>query len=194
MMALSWQLMTTGAFVGGKLAVPQAEIWRTDPVTLWDVVVDRRAMSARLGEYPSLERVWALSLLGRDGQAVAEGRVLLAGSADRFRPLLVLAHACQRSHRWHEAALLQEEALRLASSPAREALSVTRSVCAFLTKPFTGTRQLNWNGLMTCTGQRAGNASPGSACGRLNGHGKSWPCPRYATTRLSEASAARLGA
>jgi hypothetical protein len=123
MIALSWQLMTTGAFVGGgRLAVPPAEIWRTDPVTLRDVVVDRQAMISRLGEYPSLERVWALSLLGRDGQAVAEGRVLLSGSADRFRPLLVLAHACWRSHRWHESALLQEEALRLASSPAREAL------------------------------------------------------------------------
>lgn len=122
-MALSWQLMTTCVFVGGgRLALPLAEIWRTDPETLRDVVVDRQAMIARLGEYPSLERVWALSLLGRDGQAVAEGRVLLAGSADRFRPLLVLAHACRRSHRWHEAALLQEEALRLASSPAREAL------------------------------------------------------------------------
>ena len=84
--------------------------------------MDWQAMRARLGEYPSLERVWALSLLGRDGQAIAEGRVLLAGSADRFRPLLVLAHACRLSHRWHEAALLQEEALRLASSPAREAL------------------------------------------------------------------------
>ncbi|MGY2747683.1 hypothetical protein [Arthrobacter sp. UYCu723] len=123
MMALSWQLVTTGVFVGGgRLAVPLAEIWRVDPLTLRDVVVDRRAMSARVGEYPSLERVWASSLLGRDGQAVAEGRVLLAGSADRFRPLLVLAHACRRSRRWHETALLQEEALRLASSPAREAL------------------------------------------------------------------------
>jgi hypothetical protein len=124
MMALSWQLMTTGVFAGGgTMAVPLGGIWRMDPVTLRDVVVDRRAMIARLGEYPSLERVWALSLLGRDGQAVAEGRVLLAGSADRFRPLLVLAHACRRSHRWHEAALLHEEALRLASSPAREALT-----------------------------------------------------------------------
>jgi hypothetical protein len=123
MMALSWQLMTTGVFgSGGRSSAPQAEIWRTDPLTLRDVVVDRGAMKARLGEYPSLERVWALSLLGRDQQSVAEGRALLAGSADRFRPLLVLAHACQSSHRWHEAALLQEEALRLAWSPAREAL------------------------------------------------------------------------
>ncbi|WP_181037502.1 hypothetical protein [Arthrobacter sp. ZGTC412] len=51
MMALSWQLITTGVFVdGGRLAVPLAEIWRPDPVTLRDVVVDRQAMSARLGE------------------------------------------------------------------------------------------------------------------------------------------------
>jgi hypothetical protein len=65
--------------------------------------------------------------------------------------------------------------------------SVTRSVCVSLMKPSIGTRQLNWNGLMTCTGQRTVNASPGSACRRLNGHGRSWPCPRSLTPRLSEA-------
>jgi hypothetical protein len=35
--------------------------------------VDRAATKARLGEYPSVERVWALSLLGRSEQAVAVG-------------------------------------------------------------------------------------------------------------------------
>jgi hypothetical protein len=48
------------------------------------------------------------------------------GATGRFDgsvpPLLVLAHAYQRRYRWHEAALLQEEALRLAHSPATEAL------------------------------------------------------------------------
>ncbi len=123
MIALSWQLMTTGVFGnGGRSVGPVGEIWRTDPSTLRDVVVDRAAMKARLGEYPSLERVWALSLLDRGPQAVAEGHALLAASRDRFRPLLVLAHACHRQYRWHEAALLHEEALRLAGSPAREAL------------------------------------------------------------------------
>ncbi|WP_454700020.1 hypothetical protein [Arthrobacter humicola] len=101
---------------------PEGEIWRTDLATLRDVVLDRESMTARLGEYPSLERVWALSLLDRGEQAVAEGRALLANSTDRFRPLLVLAHAYQRQYRWNEAARLQEEALRLARSPAREAL------------------------------------------------------------------------
>jgi tetratricopeptide (TPR) repeat protein len=122
-MALSWQMMATGAFgKGGRSVGRDGEIWRTDPSTLRDVVLDRAAMSARLGEYPSLERVWALSLLDRGQQAVTEGRALLAGSTDRFRALLVLAHAYQRQYRWHEAARLQEEALRLARSPAGEAL------------------------------------------------------------------------
>lgn len=79
-------------------------------------------MKARLGVYPSVERVWALSLLGRWEQAVDEGQLLLAGSKEKFRPLLVLAHARWYQHHWQEAALLQEEALRLARLPAREAL------------------------------------------------------------------------
>jgi hypothetical protein len=122
-MALSWQLMTTGVFENGcRSAGQEAEIWRTDHRTLRDVVVDRAAMKARLGEYPSVERVWALSLLGRSEQAVVEGQLLLAGSRDRFRPLLVLAHAWWYQCHWQEAALLQEEALRMARFPAREAL------------------------------------------------------------------------
>lgn len=79
-------------------------------------------MTARLGVYPSVERVWALSLLGRSGQAVVEGQLLLAGSREKFRPLLVLAHAHRYQYHWQDAALLQEQALRLARFPAREAL------------------------------------------------------------------------
>jgi tetratricopeptide (TPR) repeat protein len=100
----------------------EAEIWRTDPGTLRDVPLDRAAVEDRLEGCPALERVWILSLLGRDEEAVAEGRVLLADSRDRFRPLLVLAHAYQRQYRWHKAGKLQEEALRLADTPVREAL------------------------------------------------------------------------
>ena len=48
--------------------------------------------------------------------------MLLAGSGDRFRPLLVLAHAYWYQCRWQDGALLQEEALQLARFPAREAL------------------------------------------------------------------------
>jgi tetratricopeptide (TPR) repeat protein len=122
-MALSWQLMTTGVFEnGGRSPGHETEIWRTDPRTLRDVVIDRAAMKARLGVYPSVERVWALSLLGRSEQAVGEGQLLLAGSREKFRPLLVLAHACWYQCHWQEAASLQEEALRLARFPAREAL------------------------------------------------------------------------
>jgi hypothetical protein len=91
----------------------KARIWRADPATLRDVLVDPGAVEDRLQECPPLERVWILSLLGRDEQAVAAGRRLLADSRDRFRPLLVLAQAHQRQYQWHEAAQLHEEALRL---------------------------------------------------------------------------------
>ena len=100
----------------------EADTWRIDPGTLRDVPLDSAAFEDRLEGCPAVERVWILSLLGRDEEAVAEGRVLLADSHDRFRPLLVLAHAYQRQYRWHKAAKLQEEALRLADTPAREAL------------------------------------------------------------------------
>jgi hypothetical protein len=68
-----------------------AEIWRTDPAALRDVVLDRNAVEDRLGDCPSLERVRILSLLGRDEEALNEGRKLLADSRDRFKPPLVLA-------------------------------------------------------------------------------------------------------
>jgi tetratricopeptide (TPR) repeat protein len=100
----------------------QAEIWRTDPATLRDVLLDRAAVESRLEGCPALERVWMLSLLGRDEEAVAAGLRLLADSQDRFRPLLVLAQAYRRQYRWHEAAKLHEDALRMAATPAREAL------------------------------------------------------------------------
>ena len=100
----------------------EGETWRTDPYTLRDVPVDRTALASRLEECPPLERVWILSLLGRNTEAIAAGRIVLADSRDRFRPLLVLAHAYQRQYRWHKAAKLQEEALRLADTIEREAL------------------------------------------------------------------------
>lgn len=79
-------------------------------------------MEKQLDCCTELERIWILSVLGREWEAVAEGRLLLAHSRDRFRPLLVLAHAYQRQYRWHKAAKLHEEALRLAGSATREAL------------------------------------------------------------------------
>jgi hypothetical protein len=84
---------------------PEGEVWRTGPSALRDVVLDQAAMTARLGEYPSLEGVWALSL-DRGQQAAAEGQTLLVGSTDRFRPLPVLTHAYQRQYWWHEATRL----------------------------------------------------------------------------------------
>ncbi|BAS16388.1 hypothetical protein AHiyo8_46910 [Arthrobacter sp. Hiyo8] len=99
-----------------------AEIWGTDPATLRDVILDRTAVESRLEDCTDLERVWVLSLLGRDDEAVNAGRRLLADSQDRFRPLLVLAQAYQRKGRSHDAAKLHEEALRIAATRAREAL------------------------------------------------------------------------
>ncbi|MDD1478599.1 MULTISPECIES: hypothetical protein [unclassified Arthrobacter] len=98
------------------------DIWVTDPATLRDVVLDRGAVHALLGDCTPLEQVWILSLLGRDEEAVAAGLALLAASPDRLRPLLVLAKTYQRQYRWHDAARLQEEALRLTRTPAAEAL------------------------------------------------------------------------
>lgn len=98
------------------------DIWRTDPATLQDVILDRSAVEARLGECPPLERVWILSLLGRHEEALDEGHKLLDSSLDRFKPLLVLAHAYHGQYRWADAAALQEQALRMAHTRTREAL------------------------------------------------------------------------
>ncbi|MDP9890576.1 hypothetical protein [Pseudarthrobacter enclensis] len=97
------------------------EIWHTDPVTLRDVLLDWARVESSLDGCPELEKVWVLLLLGREQEAVAAGRLLLAGAGDRFRPLLVLAQAYQRQYRWHKVAKLHEEALRLAGTPTREA-------------------------------------------------------------------------
>jgi tetratricopeptide (TPR) repeat protein len=99
------------------------EFWRTDPATLRDVVLDRTAVEDRLADCPNLERVWLLSLLGRDDEALNEGRKLLVDSPDPFKPLLVLAQVYQRQYRRHQAARLHEEALRLASTRTREAMA-----------------------------------------------------------------------
>jgi hypothetical protein len=88
-----------------------AELWRTDPRTLRDVVFDREAVEMRLAGCPPLERVWLLALLDRDEEALDDGLRLLAEFRDRLKPLLVLALVYQRSYRWHEAARPQEEAL-----------------------------------------------------------------------------------
>ncbi|GAC1607405.1 MAG: hypothetical protein NVS3B6_21340 [Pseudarthrobacter sp.] len=97
------------------------EVWITDRGTLRDVVLDRQGLTERLQACPALERVWLLSLLGRWDEAAEEGEALLAGASHRLHPLLVLAYAYRGQYRWHEAAVLQEEALRLAGTPAREA-------------------------------------------------------------------------
>lgn len=104
------------------LETDPSNIWKTDPATLQDVVLDRDAIEAKLKRCPPLERVWILGLLDRTEEAILEGRDLLDGATDRLRPLLVLAQAYQRRYSWHEAARLQEEALCLARTRAREAL------------------------------------------------------------------------
>lgn len=100
---------------------PANDVWITDPATLREVVLDPKALNDRLASCPDLERVWILVLLGRCEEAMAQGEALLAGASKRLNPLLVLARAYRSQYRWHEAARLQEEALRLATTPAREA-------------------------------------------------------------------------
>lgn len=104
-----------------SVSTQEKDIWRTDPVTLRDVVLDREAMERRLMQCPALERIWIFCLLDRTQEAITEGSYLLAESTDRFRPLLALALAYQRQYSWHEAARLHEEALQLARTPAKEA-------------------------------------------------------------------------
>lgn len=101
--------------------IGSADLWAPDPATLRDIVLDREAMFARLETCPAPERVWILTLLGECGQAVQEGEALLDRASNRFLPLLVLARAYQGQYRWHDASQLQEEALRLAGTPGREA-------------------------------------------------------------------------
>lgn len=116
--------MTREAFlVSGVARTPAADIWWTDPSTLRDVALNREAVQSRLEEAADLERIWLLCLLDRADEAIVEGHQLLAGAADRFRPLLVLAQAYQRRYAWHEAARLHEEALCLAGTPRREAMA-----------------------------------------------------------------------
>lgn len=99
-----------------------APFWRTDPATLRDVVLDQEAAENKLKDCAPLERVWLLTLLDRNEDALRQGLALLAESSDRLSPLLVLAQVYQRSYRWHEAARLQEDALQLARTPEHEAL------------------------------------------------------------------------
>ncbi|VXC65402.1 conserved hypothetical protein [Arthrobacter sp. 9V] len=99
-----------------------ASLWRTDPATFRDVVINRQALEAALqGDCPPVERVRYLALLGRDAQALNEGLKLLPNSPDRRELLLVLAQIHQRQYRWHDAAVLHEKALRTVRTPEEEA-------------------------------------------------------------------------
>ncbi len=99
-----------------------ARLWRTDPATFRDVVIDREALEAALTSgCPPVERVRYLALLGREPEALEEGFRLLPDFTERRELLLVLAQVWQRQHRWHDAAVLHEKALRTVSTPAEEA-------------------------------------------------------------------------
>ena len=118
--------MTTGAAAtldGGQLRVNDTSgPWRIDPASLRDIVLDREALERALAAgCPPTDRVRFLSLLGRESEALREGFGLVNDSPERRDLLLVLASVLQRLYRWHEAAVLQEEALQLASSRAEEA-------------------------------------------------------------------------
>ena len=97
------------------------QLWRTDPATLRDYIVDTAAARARIAVCPVPEKLRLMALLGHEEQALEEGLPLLKASADPLEVLLVLAGILQHQYRWVEAARLQEQALRLAGSPGREA-------------------------------------------------------------------------
>ncbi|WP_247048852.1 hypothetical protein [Arthrobacter rhizosphaerae] len=99
-----------------------SEFWRTDPATLRDVVLDRKALESALANgCTPLERIRFLALLNREPEALQVGFRVLAESRHRREPLLIIAQIYQRQYRWHEAARLQEEALQLAATRAEEA-------------------------------------------------------------------------
>ncbi|WP_051442106.1 hypothetical protein [Arthrobacter sp. H14] len=93
------------------------EIWRTDPLTLREEVLDRDAMVAGLAEAAPMERVWMLATLGRVAEASDEGDAILREADNRFGPLLLLGYVRLRQFYWAGAASLQEEALQLARTP-----------------------------------------------------------------------------
>ncbi len=99
-----------------------ASLWRTDPSTFRDVVINRAALEAALaGDCPPMERIRYLGLLRRDTEALDEGFKLLPDSPDRRELLLILAQVYQRQYRWHDAAVLHEKALRTVRTPDEEA-------------------------------------------------------------------------
>ncbi|MBC7292295.1 MAG: tetratricopeptide repeat protein [Actinotalea sp.] len=95
--------------------------WHIDPTTLREVVTDEALLRAQLTEAPAADRVWLLRLLGDLAASAREGEQVLDAAADRFRPLLLLAHTLQWQGRWRDAGRLQKEALLLADTPGREA-------------------------------------------------------------------------
>ncbi|GAA1078659.1 hypothetical protein GCM10023346_49440 [Arthrobacter gyeryongensis] len=81
-----------------------ADVWRTDPATLRDVVLDRAARSYLSHSAPIWNGYGFCACWTRTREAIDEGQELLTRSKDCFRPLLVLAQAHQREYNWNEAA------------------------------------------------------------------------------------------
>jgi hypothetical protein len=97
-------------------------LWRTDPLTLRDTIMDEPAARARLSVCPLPEKLWLLALLGHEDQALDDGFSGLPGSPHRVEILLVLARIMLGKYRWRDAAQLQEQAFRLVSTRDQEAL------------------------------------------------------------------------
>lgn len=140
----------------------EAEIWPTDPGTLRDVPLDRAVVKDSWRG----ARHWngCGSCRCTDG---TRKPLLKDASCSQIRrtgsvPCPFLAHAYQRQYRWHKAAKLQEEALRLADTPSAKPWCGTRSAGASSTKQDTATPQPNSNGPATCTEPLAGTDSPRS--------------------------------
>ncbi|WP_139186304.1 hypothetical protein [Arthrobacter subterraneus] len=65
------------------MSTQEKDIWRTDPVTLRDVVLDREAMERRLMQCPALERIWIFCLLDR----TVNGNLEMTGGGRLVCPL-----------------------------------------------------------------------------------------------------------
>lgn len=98
------------------------EAWSAGPATLHGRLPDPEAIKNTLaGDVALLDRVRYLALLAPGGEALRDGLRLLEDSPGRAELLLLLAQVFHRQHHWHEAAVLQEEALQLATTRPEEA-------------------------------------------------------------------------
>lgn len=96
--------------------------WHIDPITLRDVIDDRAAFEEALVGADVVDRIWLLRILGSLDEAVEAGKQALHDAPDqRFRVLMLLAHAHQWRGELDQAKRLQDQASTLANTDHRRA-------------------------------------------------------------------------